>query len=74
MAAVNSLLKSLRDRTQWVTYLHLRTPPWRHDEADACFSKWHDDASPYLQCSPQCAVTAALHDMGLTNWALTKNS
>lgn len=73
MAATNVLLKSLKDRTQWIVYLHLRTPAWRHPEADALFRKWHDDASPYLSLSPQYAVGAALSEMGLT-WDRTRNS
>ncbi len=73
MAATNALFKSLKDRMQWVTYLHLRAPAWRQYEADALFQKYHDDASPYLVLSAQNAVGAALYEMGLS-WDRTKNS
>lgn len=69
----NVIVKTLRDRAQWITYLHLCVPAWRHNEADALFQKWHDDASPYDAQSPQSAVTAALVEMGL-KWSRIKNS
>lgn len=64
--AANAMAKSLRERSQWLTYLHL----WCRDpieelQADRIFSFWHEEQTEYLIVSAQVAVTAAINELGL---------
>lgn len=66
MAAMNAAQKSLRDRSQWLTYLHL----WCRDpieqlQADRIFAFWCEEQTEFLIVSPQVAVTVAISELKL---------